>query len=48
MADELVFSAECWRPAPCVLTRTASEWAKGLSSGFAFHEAVEGEGIMLL
>lgn len=48
MADELVFSAECWQAAPCVLTRTESEWTKGLSWGFAFHEAVEGEGITLL
>ena len=48
MADELVFSAKCWRAAPCVLTRTESEWTKGLSWGFAFHEAVEGEGITLL
>ena len=48
MADELVFSAECWRAAPCVLTRTESEWTKGLGWGFAFHEAVEGEGITLL
>ena len=48
MGDELVFSAECWKAAPCVLTRTESEWAKGLSWGLAFHEAVEGEGITLL
>ena len=48
MADELVFSAACWQAAPCVLTRTESEWTNGLSWGFAFHEAVEGEGITLL
>ena len=36
------------RATPCVLTRTESEWAKGLSWGLAFHEAVEGEGVTLL
>ena len=48
MGEELVFSAECWSATPCVLTRTESEWAKGLSWGLAFHEAVEGEGVTLL
>ena len=48
MGDELVFAAECWQAAPCVLTRTVSEWGKGLSWGLAFHEAVEREGITLL
>ena len=48
MGDELVFSAKCWNAAPCVLTRTESEWAKGLSWGLAFHAAVEDEGITLL
>lgn len=48
LGDELVQSAHCWKAAPCVLTRTESEWAKGLNWGLAFHEAVEGEGIALL
>lgn len=48
MGDDLVFSAKCWKAAPCVLTRTESEWAKGLSWGLGFHEAVEDEGITLL
>ena len=45
---ELVFSAECWKAVPCVLTSTESEWARGIRWGLAFHEAVEGEGISLL
>ena len=48
MGHELVYAANCWEASPCVLTRTESEWAKGLGWGLAFHEAVEGEGITLL
>lgn len=48
MGAELVYSAECWKAVPCVLTRTESEWAKGLSWKSGFHEAVEREGITLL
>ena len=48
MGHELVYVAECWEAVPSVLTRTDSEWAKGLSWKSGFHEAVEREGITLL
>ena len=48
MAIELVFDAEYWKAVPCVLTSTASEWTEGLTTGFAFHHAVDSEGIRLL
>ena len=48
MGHELVYAAECWEAVPSVLTRTESEWAKGLSWKSGFHEAVEREGITLL
>lgn len=48
MAFEVLCKAECWEAVPVVLTSTASEWAEGLETGFAFHEAVKSEGIQLL
>ena len=48
MGHELVYEAGCWKAAPCVLTRTKSEWAKGLRWKSGFHETVEREGITLL
>ena len=43
MGEELVFSASAGAH-PVRADENESEWAKGLSWGLAFHEAVEGEG----
>ena len=48
MAIEIVYEAECWNAVPCVLTSTASNWNRGLTTGFAFHQAVDSEGINLV
>ena len=48
MGHEIVYEAGCWKAVPSVLTRTESEWAKGLSWKSSFHETVEREGITLL
>ncbi len=48
MAYDVLYEAGCWKAAPSVLTRTESEWARGLKWESGFHETVEQEGITLL